>query len=112
MRLIALLLLLPLVAIAQPAPRNVLLWDDASTNEANFHIERKQDACGTSATFAEIATVGANIATFTDNQVQEGLTYCYRVRASNPGGFSAYSNEAGRTVPFVIPGTPTNLRIQ
>ena len=90
---------------------NVLTWSDNSTNEANFHIERKAEACAGTGAFAEIATVGLNVSTFNDTAVTEGVTYCYRVTASNPAGKSAYSNTASRTVPFSIPVAPSGLGV-
>lgn len=91
------------------AASNILTWTDNSGNEANFHIERKAEACAGAAPFVEIATTGANIATFTDATVSEGITYCYRVAASNPAGKSAFSNTASRTVPFTVPAAPSGL---
>lgn len=100
-RLIALLALIPLGLLAQIlGPQNVLTWEDKSTIETGFSIERKSVACGAVGTFAEIATVGANVTTYTDNAVSFGSSYCYRVAAFNADNKSAYSNEAGRRVPF------------
>ena len=107
------LILLVLLLFAPPAgaASNVLTWTDNSTNEANFNIERKAEACTGTAAFAEIATTGFNITTFTDAAVTEGVTYCYRVAASNPAGKSAYSNTASRTVPFTVPAAPLGLGV-
>jgi len=101
------------VLFATPAwaASNVLTWQDNSNNEVNFHVERKAEVCAGAAPFAEIATTGANVVTFTDSAVTEGLTYCYRVAASNPAGKSAYSNTASRTVPFTIPAAPSLLGV-
>ena len=102
------------------AASNVLTWQDNSTNEANFHVERKviptptgPIACTvTPATdYAQIATTGLNVTTFSDAAVVEGTTYCYRVKASNPAGSSNFSNEAGRTVPFSVPAAPSGLGV-
>ena len=93
------------------AASNVLSWQDNSTNEANFHVERKAEACAGTGAFAEIATVGINVSTFNDTNVTEGVTYCYRVAASNPAGKSAYSNTASRTVPFSVPSAPSGLGV-
>ena len=112
MRVITMLALLA-IAWATPAwaASNVLTWTDNSTNEANFNIERKAEACTGTGAFAEIATVGINVSTFNDTNVTEGVTYCYRVAASNPAGKSAYSNTASRTVPFSIPAAPSGLGV-
>ena len=100
-----------LTAAPSWAASNVLTWQDNSTNEANFYVERKAEVCAGTGAFAEIATVGSNVSTFNDTAVVEGVTYCYRVAASNPAGKSAYSNLAGRTVPFTIPASPSGLGV-
>ena len=98
--------------VAGPAwAGNVLTWTDNAGNEANFHVERKAEACAGALPFTEIATTGANVTTFNDQAVTEGLTYCYRVAASNPAGKSGYSNLAGRTVPFSVPSAPSGLGV-
>jgi Domain of Unknown Function (DUF1080) len=72
-----------------------LNWTDASTNETGFKIERMSG----SGSYAQIATVATNIQTYTDTIVNTGSTYCYRVRAFNSAGNSAYSNAGCATVP-------------
>ncbi|MBX0292177.1 T9SS type A sorting domain-containing protein [Hymenobacter sp. HSC-4F20] len=74
-----------------------LAWLDNSGNETSFEIERAQ--LNTS-TFSRIATVGANVTAYTD-QVRTNGTFCYRVRAINATGASAYSNEGCQTVSTV-----------
>lgn len=106
---LALFCLLPVTA---EASSNVLTWTDNSPNEALFNVERKAEACAAAIlTFAEIATVTANVTTFNDALVTEGVTYCYRVRATNSAGSSGYSNTAGRTVPFTVPIAPSGLGV-
>ena len=108
-----LLLALLLVAVPAWAGQNVLTWQDNSTNEDNFRVQRTTavdvPACQTAVGFTEIAVMGFNIVTFTDTAVTEGLTYCYRVSASNAAGTSGFSNIAGRLVPLVVPLSPSNL---
>ncbi|HJR07503.1 MAG TPA: Ig-like domain-containing protein [Pyrinomonadaceae bacterium] len=72
-----------------------LRWSDQSANEQLFHVERSTSPVGG---FAEIATVAANVTTYADSTVERKTTYYYRVRASNGGGFSAYSNTASVSV--------------
>ena len=95
------------------AGSNQLSWTDNSTNEANFNIERTTaadvSACQTATGFTSLASVGFNVVTFNDSVVTEGTTYCYRVNASNTGGVSAFSNIAGRLVPFSVPPVPSGL---
>jgi hypothetical protein len=47
--------------------------------------------------FKQIATVGANVATYADTGLKASTTYRYRVSAYNSGGNSGYSNIAGAT---------------
>ncbi len=72
-----------------------LSWTDNSTNESGFYIERAPS--GTTS-FVRIATVAANVRSYT-NTVSRG-TYVYRVQAFNSttGAVSAYSNTATANV--------------
>lgn len=81
-----------------------LSWEDTSSNETAFEIERKS-ARG----FSKIATVGAGITSYDDNDLAAGTRYVYRVRAVNDSASSAYSNEAAATAvsPLIVkPGLP------
>ena len=69
----------------------ILNWVDNSDNEDNFLVERSTTVSGG---YIQIATLGANARTFTDNTVFRKTTYYYRVRAANAGGASSYSNVA------------------
>jgi Chitobiase/beta-hexosaminidase C-terminal domain/Family of unknown function (DUF6298)/Putative collagen-binding domain of a collagenase len=82
--------------VATPPAQLTLTWQDNSTNESNFGVERKT---GTSGTYARIALVSANINSYLDTSVNPGITYCYRVNAINGAGASAYTNEVCGTVP-------------
>jgi PKD repeat protein len=66
-----------------------LTWQDNSTGETGFKIERWNPSTGA---FAQIATVGKGVITYTDGGRARSTTYYYRVRAYNAGGDSAYSN--------------------
>lgn len=72
-----------------------LRWSDQSANEQLFHVERSTAPDGG---FVEIATVLANVTTYTDSNAQRKTTYYYRVRAGNSGGFSPFSNTASVAV--------------
>ena len=72
-----------------------LSWQDNSTNEDGFKIER-----GVSSTYSIIASVGPNTQTYTDSGVLAGTTYCYRVRSFNSSGVSSPSNESCATIPI------------
>ena len=67
-----------------------LAWNDNSSNESGFKIERKT---GSGGSYSQMATTGQNVAAYIDNSISPGNTYYYRVRAYNGAGDSAYSNE-------------------
>lgn len=66
-----------------------LTWRDNSSNETAFRIERKVGS-----TYQEVLTVGANTTGVTVSGLSPKTSYAFRVRASNTGGFSSYSNVA------------------
>jgi bacillopeptidase F len=69
-----------------------LAWTDNANNEDGFKIERcSGNSCSN---FAEIATVGANVTSYSDSGLQPRTRYSYRVRAFNANSNSAYSNTA------------------
>jgi hypothetical protein len=82
--------------IVASAAQLTLAWQDNADNENDFTIERKT---GTDGAYSQIGSVGANVTSYVDNSVSRGVNYCYRVRAVNSAGASAYSNEACKTVP-------------
>jgi PKD repeat protein len=70
-----------------------LTWQDNSSNETVFYIERCQGVgCIDFGSF--IATQWPDVPSYTDYSAMTGQTYRYRVRAYNSGGYSAYSNIA------------------
>jgi len=79
-----------LQAGAVSASRVDLTWQDRSSDESGFKIERRTG----SGSFAELGTVSADTTSYADRSVQAATTYTYRVRAYNPAGNSSYSNQA------------------
>ncbi|HEX9784767.1 MAG TPA: DUF1349 domain-containing protein [Opitutaceae bacterium] len=87
------------------AAQLALNWEDNSSNESGFKVER---AVGSGA-FAQITTTGANATGFTDTSLNEATTYSYRVRAYNSIRDSTYSNVATMTTPSTTnPPSTTN----
>jgi len=83
-----------------------LAWTDNSNNETGFKIEIKSEDSGV---FTQIATVGANVTSYSSVGLQASTEYFYRVRAHNAGVNSAYSNEANATTLPDFPAAPTDL---
>jgi hypothetical protein len=71
----------------------VLNWQDNSSDETGFLIDRKQDNLAWDLTYGQ---VGANTTTWVDNQVDYTANYTYRVRAVRGAVFSDASNVAAR----------------
>jgi hypothetical protein len=72
-----------------------LKWTDVSSNETGFKIERM----ASTGNYGQLATVPANVQTYTDTGLNSGTTYCYRVRAYNSAGSSSPSNAGCTTTP-------------
>ncbi|MGH9861796.1 MAG: fibronectin type III domain-containing protein [Candidatus Acidiferrales bacterium] len=99
-----------LAAAAVSATQINLTWQDNSTNESGFNIER---CTGTAAfcdanpaSFAYVTSRGVNNTSYSDTGRTPNTTYSYRVRASNPDGYSAYTNTAEATT-FALSDPPT-----
>ncbi|ABB32694.1 Protein of unknown function DUF2341 [Geobacter metallireducens RCH3] len=96
-------------ATAQSEVSVVLGWADNTSDETGFKIER---CTGTGCTtFSQIATVAANVTSYTDYGRLPNTTYRYRVRAYKGGGCgwdTPYSaeQEVATTVPL-----PTGLTL-
>ena len=76
-----------------------LTWTDNSGNETTFEIERSTSGIG--GPFSPLATVAANVTSYADGTVSALTEYCYRVRASNSFGASAYAGPDCETTPDV-----------
>jgi hypothetical protein len=107
----------PAGASAPAAPSNLsasaassssinLSWTDNSANEDGFKIERLVNG-----TWAQVATVGADVTSWQETGLAAGTSYNYRVRAYNAAGASASSNTASATTNAAAsaPSAPTNL---
>lgn len=76
-----------------------LLWQDNADNEDSFVVERS--TAGASGPWEVVATPPANSTQYDDIGLTDGVTYWYRVAATNAIGMSGYSN--------VVSGTATAL---
>jgi PKD repeat protein len=81
-----------LTAAAASSSQVTLAWTDNSSNEDGFKIE---GCTGNNCTnFAQVATVGANVRTYSNTGLAKNTVYTYRVRSYNSFGNSGYSNTA------------------
>ncbi len=103
------LLLFASIVHAQAAQLTITFTDN-SANETGFELERCQGVGCTA--FGLVTTLGANVTSYIDTAVSEGVTYCYRARAKNTAGFSTYSNTGCGTPPATIPLAPSNLVVK
>jgi hypothetical protein len=62
-------------------------WTPGSANQTGFNIDRSLDGN----TWAPLKSVGAAVTSYTDTGLTPGVTYYYRVRASNAQGDSVNS---------------------
>ena len=67
-----------------------LSWSDNSTNEDTLLLERKT---GLQGSFSQIQSFAPNTTSFKDTSLTAGQLYCFRIRAHNTTGDSAYSNQ-------------------
>ena len=92
-----------LTALTASAAQMTLTWQDNSTNETGFKIERSTSG----GNFVQIGTTGADITTYVDSGLADGVTYSYRVCAYNAAGSSAYTATATATTPSAANAAPT-----
>jgi hypothetical protein len=77
----------------------VINWTNVA-GETGYKVERKEGAAGS---WAQIATRGLDVLTYTDSSLAINTQYYYRVRAYNASGDSSYSGEQGVLTRFVSP---------
>ncbi|MDA8240480.1 MAG: PKD domain-containing protein [Nitrospiraceae bacterium] len=96
-----------LSAVAVSSNRIDLSWNDNSSTETGFKIERKT---GVNGTYSQIGTADAEATAYsdTDPSLLPGTTYYYQVRAYDIFADSSYSNEANATTSAVAPSATTN----
>jgi hypothetical protein len=94
-----------LAAVAVSTTQINLSWSDNSQNETGFKIERSTD----NVNFAQIATTGSNVTTFSNTGLTPSTRYYYRIRATNAAGDSQYSNTADAATQGISPNAPSDL---
>lgn len=71
-----------------------LQWTDNSNNETGFRVER---SVTTDSNFQALGNISANTTVFSDNTIEAGRKYYYRVKAVNSSGASNPSNSVSVT---------------
>ncbi len=82
-----------------------LSWTDNSTDETGFVVQRGTSASGP---FTQIASLGANVVSYSNTGLTAATTYYYRVAATNSVGTSSFSNTASATTSDTAPAAPSN----
>jgi len=92
-----------LIANAISSSQINLSWQDNSSDEAGFKIERKTG----SGSYSQIATVGAGVTSYSSSRLSASTEYYYRVRAYKGTLNSDYCEEASATTLPPPPSAPT-----
>ncbi len=83
-----------------------LSWEDKAAGETGFKVQRKTD----SGSFTDIASLDANITTYSDKNVTAGHTYTYRVLLINsPASSTVYTNAVSASTNNIT--TPISLEL-
>tara|TARA_R110000868_G_scaffold13848_6_gene64396 strand:+ start:1117 stop:3516 length:2400 start_codon:yes stop_codon:yes gene_type:complete len=81
-------------------------WDDNATDETGYVVACSPDGVS----WSNVATLGPNVASWTNSGLVPASTYYYRVRAVNQYGNSAWSNDDATTTAASPP--PRSARAQ
>lgn len=92
-----------LVVAAVAAGSYSLSWDDNASDETAYEVERRDPDTGA---WSLVATLGAGSTAYVDAAATAGKIAQYRVRATGPGGASAYSNLGAD---YALPGIASFL---
>lgn len=86
-----------------------LKWSDNDANEQGFKLYRSLSATDG---FTQVASLSANVTSYTDNSLQPSTTYHYKIVAYNQTGNSAFSSVlTASTSALQIPAAPGNLSV-
>ncbi len=89
--------------------RALLSWQDNSTNETGFTVERKTGDSSSVNPYAVVGTLGANVTAYVDSTLSDTTTYTFRVKGYNSFLQSEYTNVASVTTVLSTLNAPTLL---
>ena len=95
-----------LAASTVSATQNWITWQDNSSNETGFMVQRASSPSGP---WTQIGTVGANVTSCSHTGLTASTTYYYRVCAFNATGNSAFSSVASATTAAAPDTTPPSV---
>lgn len=81
-----------------------LAWQDA-TEETAYELQKSTD----SETWVSLPDLDADMVAYTDNAVETGATYYYRIRAKNATKVSEWSETIFDQLPFLFAGGQLNI---
>ena len=82
-------------------------WTDNATNEDNYQVYRSSN---NNTNYLLLVSLPANTVSYADTGLLADAVYYYKVRAVNPGGNSAFSNEDSAHTGDQLPVPMPNLR--
>jgi fibronectin type 3 domain-containing protein len=95
-----------LVALAVSSSQINLTWQDNSSNESGFIVQRASSSSGP---WTQIGLVGANVTSCAHTGLTASTTYFYRVCAYNSSGNSAFSAVTSATTPALADTTAPSI---
>jgi len=100
-----------LVATALSETSIGVTWEDHSSDEDGFKLDRRVSGDVSADAWVRVVTTTANDTSETDTGLTAGTKYYFKVKAYNAGGNSSYSNVDDATTPGgdPPPAAPTNL---
>jgi len=85
-----------------------LAWTDVATTETGYEVERS--TTGIAGAYTLFASLPAGSTSYSNTGLSPATEYCYRIRAVNLGGGSAYDGPACATTQTPVPpAAPTGL---
>lgn len=105
----------PYPLTASTAYRSVTLsWPDNSSGESGYILQRANGACSSAGTWTDLGPLAADRTSYTDNGLNVGTAYCYRIQSFlGTKGTAGYRESLGITADAVTltPGAPGSLTI-